>query len=558
MEAKTQRILKSGWEYDHLFPKAVFTEKTVKHNAKVEDTVDFIPKVIANTRWQVEKYVRQYLQHHSLEKACSELWHFIKDHIAYRKDETGKEQVRSPRRLWGEKVGDCDCYTVFIGACLSLLESLKNKSRIILRITKYGEDYFQHIYPVVVYQEKEIILDCVVEDFNYEEPYTEKKDYTMDLNYLDGVPMKKNTDAELSDEQGELGKLFDFLKKKTDPVTGEKKPGILKKVGEKVKTAVQKVGTAAKKTLNVINKVNPATVLLRAGVLASLKLNVMKVSQRLKYAYLSDAEAQKRGVDMAKFQKLKQIKDKMEKIYYGAGGNPKNFKEAVLTGKGNEKREVPISGLGTVSQESAKGMDSYTPLTKLLGQEMYYSEFMEGNEEIQGLGALGEPATGTAIAAASGVMAAIAALLKNLGNLFPGKSKEATDFENVADANAEAQKVTASEGDVDLDQLTNELENESMQTRSMTTDDGTSDNGSNKSADDSGEETWWQKHKKWLKPTLIGLGVAAAAGGTYMALKPKKGAKKKEKPMDGVSKKGKTTKKGKKSAPKKVKTVKLK
>jgi hypothetical protein len=57
---------------------------------------------------------------------------------------------------------------------------------------------------------------------------------------------------------------------------------------------------------------------------------------------------------------------------------------------------------------------------------------------------------------------------------------------------------------------------------------------------------------------LIGLGVAAAAGGTYLALKPKQGAKKKDKALDGVTSKPKTTKKRKKAASKKVKTVKLK
>jgi hypothetical protein len=547
MEAK-ERIVKSGWEYDHLFPKAINVDKTVKKSANVEDTVAFIPKVIANTRWQVASFVNQELKSLPLVNACQKLWGFVYDHIAYKRDDQGVEQVRSPRRLWSDKKGDCDCYTVFIGACLSLLNDLKNKGRIILRITKYGKDHFQHIYPVVVTPDgKQIILDCVVDHFNYEEPFTEKKDFIMDLNYLDGVPMKKNADAQISGEQGELGKLFDFLKKKPASTTSTSEP----KKESKLKTFL-------KKTVNAVNKVNPATVLLRAGVLASLKLNIMKVSQRLKYAYLSDAEAQKRGVDMGKFQKLKQVREKIEKIYYGAGGDPKNFKEAILTGKGNEKKEVPVSGLGIVSQNSASGMDSYTPLTKLLGQEMYYSEFMNGTEEISGLGTLGEPATGTAIAAASGVMAAIASLLKNLSNLFPGKTKESADFENTADANAEAEKVAASEGDVNLEELTTDLENESRQTRSMTTDAGTSEDSSDKSADDPAEETWWQKHKKWLKPTLIGLGVAAAAGGTYLALKPKQGAKKKDKALDGVTSKPKTTKKRKKAASKKVKTVKLK
>lgn len=548
MEAKTQHILKSGWEYDHLFPKALFTEKTIKKNALVEDTVEFIPKVIGNTRWQVKRYVDQELKHLPIFEACKKLWHFVKEHIGYKKDETGKEQVRSPRRLWGEKIGDCDCFTVFIGACLSLQNEIKNKKgSIMLRITKYSKDHFQHIYPVVTTPDgKQIVMDCVVEQFNYEEPYTEKKDFTMDLNYLDGVPMKNNSDAQLSQDNSELGKLFDFLKKKTDPVTGEKKPGILQKAGEKIKTVAQK-------TLNVVNKVNPATVLLRAGVLASMKLNVMKVPQRLKYAYLSDAEAQKRGVDMAKFQKLKQIKDKIEKIFYGAGGDPKNFKEAILTGKGNEKREAPLSGLENISAEYTPGINNELPLTKILGQEMYYSEFMDGTEGIDGLGSLGEPATATAIAAASGVIASIAALLKNLGNLFPGKSKEASDFENTADANTEAEKINSSIEEIDLDKLTQDLENEQRQILSV------SNNTENNDDKPPADGTWWERNKKWLKPTLWGTGIATTLGLGYLALKPKKGVKKKQKSLEGVHPKTKGKKKGgKKAKNKKVKTIELK
>lgn len=540
MEAKSQRILKDGLPYEHLFPKALFTETTVKRNSTVEDTVRFIPDVIMKTRWQVKRFMDQELINLPLFDACKKLWSFVKDHIAYKKDETGVEQVRSPRRLWGEKLGDCDCFTVFLGACLTHLKEIKNKScRIIQRITKYSQSHFQHIYPVVITpQGREIIMDCVVEQFNFEEPYTEKKDFNMDLNYLDGVPMKNNTDTQLAHEDGNLGKLFDFLKRKTDPATGEKKE--------------TKIKTALKKTLNVVNKVNPATVLLRAGVLASLKLNIMKVSQRLKYAYLSDSEAQKRGMDMAKFQKLKQVKDKIEKIYYGAGGDPKNFKAAMLTGKGNEKKEVPVSGLGSLGNSSAKGMTSSTPLTQVIGQEVYYSEFMEGTKEIEGLGALGEPATGTAIAAASGVMAAIASLLKNLGNLFPAKSKEAADFENTADATAEAEKIAAS-GETDLDQITEDLQNENLQTKSLTTEEGVTDEDKPPA-----DETWWQRNKKWLKPTLWVTGAASALGIGYVALKPKKGAKKKDKSLEGVSKKSKPKKAKKKTTHKKVKSIELK
>ena len=39
--------------------------------------------------------------------------------------------------------------------------------------------------------------------------------------------------------------------------------------------------------LNAVNKVNPATVLLRNGILASMKLNMRNVAARLRWSYLS-------------------------------------------------------------------------------------------------------------------------------------------------------------------------------------------------------------------------------------------------------------------------------
>ena len=44
-----------------------------------------------------------------------------------------------------------------------------------------------------------------------------------------------------------------------------------------------------------------------------MKLNLFKVAQRLKYAYLSEDEARKKEMDMDKFAKLRKVKEKLEK-----------------------------------------------------------------------------------------------------------------------------------------------------------------------------------------------------------------------------------------------------
>lgn len=510
-------------------------EITVQRNANVGHTVRFIPKVVSETLFHTTG-ISRLLKGNSIKETCQRIWDFVYTHINYRKDEDGKEQVRSPARAWHDRYQgvDCDCYTVFISSILSNLRVPH-----FLRIVKYSGNNYSHIYPVVSLFGKDIILDCVVDRFNYEEPFTQKKDFTMDLNYLNGVPEKPlNMDAEMLDEaQGDLGKLVDLFKRKKPATTTTPKKE-------------SKVKTFLKKAVNVVNKVNPATVLLRAGILASMKTNFMKVGQRMKYAYLSDDDAKKRGVDMQKFAQLKTIKGKLEKIFFAAGGKPENLKESILKGKGNANKEVPLSGY----EESVTGMNERTPLTELLGQEVYYSEFMSGTEEIEGLSGLGEPATATAIASSTGVLATIAAFLKKIGNLFPKKNKEAADFEDTSDVDKEIEKINKTEPQVDLDTLPKTIEDE---TPAPQTDPSGQRTTGEETPPEEKEETFWEKNKKWLKPTLWGTGILSALGLGYLALKPKKeDEEKKEKPLEGTGKKKSSPRR--KTGEKKLKTIELK
>jgi hypothetical protein len=547
MQAKSRRNIRDGKEYTHLFPKAKLEEITIQRNANVSHTVKFIPQAVRETLFHTEN-ICSYLKRYSVKDTCRVIWDFVYHHIAYKKDEEGKEQVRSPARAWHDRFTgvDCDCYTVFISSILSNL-NIPHK----LRIAKYSADHFQHIYPVVPLPSGEYItIDCVVDDFNYEEPYTEKKDFEMDLNYLNGVPEKQSMDS--MEEESGLGRLLSFLKKKNSepPI-----PSPAPKKESKLKTIL-------KKTVNVVNKVNPATVLLRGGILAAMKINAMKIAQRIKYGYLTDQQAQQRGIDMVKFQKLKQVKDKLEKIFYAAGGTTANLKEAILTGKGNVNREVSLSGIDSGYDISVMKLNQNSPIEKVIGQEVYYSEFMEGNKEISGLNGLGEPVTATAVAAASGVLASIAALLKNIGNLFPKKVKGSEDFENTTEADKEAEKVNSSEEKVDLEKVEEELQQENK-TRSVTTDSSDSETDPGAESSNTPDPTipppepgFWEKNKKWLKPTLWGTGIATALGIGYAALKPK-AKEKKQADLQGVKTKKKPPKK---TSPKKqkFKTITLK
>lgn len=443
MEAATKVKLLSLKPYRHLFPEARVIDITVEKYAGVSHTVLFIPQVVKQCSWMVKDFVKQELEGLSRYEACKKLWHFVKYHIEYVPDKKTKEQVRSPRRLIHDAKGDCDCMTTFVDTCLYVL----GVRGIINRITAYEAGHFQHIYSLIPDGKgKFIIMDCVVDQFNYEKPYTKKKDYTMELQFLDGIEEKRvspfTTDLrEVFDNRAALGDIGRILKRAAQRNSGGggarkplfkkpvikmpafKAPIIPKRSPEKKAAAKEKRKNFGKKVLKVankVNKINPATVLLRAGILASMKLNVLKIAERIKWGYASPELAESKGMDMSKYGKIKSVLAKTEQIFFASGGKPENLKKAILTGNGNRNRE--IAGLGELADTLR--------LSELLGA-IYSDEFIngmdgfEGFDGFEGIDGLGEPATATSLAAASTAMGALAALLKSIGDLFPNKGKKA-------------------------------------------------------------------------------------------------------------------------------------
>lgn len=555
MEARKKRNIQSGYEYDHLFPASENDNKTIRKNANVYHTVDFIPKVVQETVDQTKR-ISKLLKGQSLYETCSNIWQFVYRHINYKKDQDGYEQIRSPARTWHDRQQgvDCDCYSVFISSILTNLGIPH-----ILRITKYHRDYFQHIYPIVPAGNKHITIDCVTDKFDHEVPYSEKKDYPMDLQYLNGFD---------GDGMEELGRIFKKsiaknkaplktaiapkLSKKAMKKAAKSNPATPAPAGSSVPAPKKKKGFF-KKVLNVVNKVNPATVLLRNGVLAAMKLNIKNVAKRLRWSYLSPEQAAAKNIDPAKFQKLLSTRQKLENIFYGAGGKPDNLRKAILGGKGNKDKAV--SGLGMLPMTEWAGyMNENTPLDQLLGPEIYYSENVEGMNGFTGFGELGEPVTLATVGAAMGVIAGIVASLKQIGDIFKSKQKGSEDFDE-SKTDAPENNVNVSPNDTaakispaainpvvtnnPIVSVQEEVYNESSAATSsnnaalvntsadlspvvmnddalpteekvntgnntVTQSNPTENNTGNSNPND--KQSFWDKNKKWLKPVAIGAG----------------------------------------------------
>jgi len=185
------RAIKNGNEYDKYFPKPEAQDTIIIENGAVEDTVELMKKVVWRYLEDTKK-IAQYLEGKNTLETSSNIWNFLYHHIQYRLDKRGLEQLRRPARSWADrKEGiDCDCFSIFIS---SILTNLKIPHS--FRITKYGGDHFQHVYVVVAYDKETLIIDPVLSNFDYEKPFSEYKDFPMNLNGIDVAVLSGHNDS---------------------------------------------------------------------------------------------------------------------------------------------------------------------------------------------------------------------------------------------------------------------------------------------------------------------------------------------------------------------------
>ncbi len=392
-EAGVRQAIKpvfAGKEFDHFFPRPFGKHVEIKRSGEVKHTIAFIPQMVQQTLADTVGIAKHLLDKTSLYESCKRLWHFVYDHIRYQRDDTGIEQVRRPARLWWDRKGDCDCMTSFIDSVLVnwYLAGMKLEIENIVAAYPDEADRYKHIYPVCITSEgRHIVIDCVTHQFDYEEPYLYKARFPMKLHYLNGIDPQGDDQSYMYNDVGKLNI----------------------KLPDKLKKVVSNSGKIIKRGVHAVNRVNPTTLLLRSGILASMKLNLMNVAGRLKWAYIDEASAKKRGFNMERYQHLKKVRDKAERIFYSAGGKPENLREAILKGKGNKGKEV--AGIGVIP---IYAMPGEKPISEVIGSSLFHKEIV-----VDGLGA--EPITMTAaLASAAAVIAALAAELKKVGVLGKG------------------------------------------------------------------------------------------------------------------------------------------
>jgi hypothetical protein len=176
------RSIRSGVEYEKYFSAPEQDDRIIIQDGEVADTVELMKKVVWKYLADTEK-IAQELKSPSVKRTSENIWNFLYHHIQYRLDQDGLEQLRRPARSWADRKSgiDCDCFAIF---CSSILTNLQIPHS--FRITKYdGSDYFQHVYVVAPYGGGLIKIDPVLSTFNYEKPFSTKRDIPMNLNGID-------------------------------------------------------------------------------------------------------------------------------------------------------------------------------------------------------------------------------------------------------------------------------------------------------------------------------------------------------------------------------------
>ncbi|HBG70504.1 MAG: hypothetical protein A2W93_03555 [Bacteroidetes bacterium GWF2_43_63] len=234
------RSIQDGSRFDQFFGFPDEKDRVIIKDGEVEDTVELMKKVV----WKYlddTKKIATYLKGRSVAETCENIWNFLYNHVQYKLDQKGLEQLHRPSRSWSERETgiDCDCFSIFVS---SILTNLKIAHR--FRITKYDQGMYQHVYVVVPKESGsgEYIIDCVLSRFNYEKPYTAKKDFTMSLNGIN-VAVLSGTTSNVMDlvndleglenlgadsQQERLSAIYDHLVKTRNIIAG--KPQLIQNV----------------------------------------------------------------------------------------------------------------------------------------------------------------------------------------------------------------------------------------------------------------------------------------------------------------------------------------
>lgn len=109
----------------------------------LDDTKNLIAD-ICRKHYQECEAIAKHLKGDSLLQSCFNLWHWLHHNIRYEYDRDGREEVRTPLRVWADRRRgvDCDCLSVFAWCVLTCMGYHPAFELVAFR----GKDAFSHIF----------------------------------------------------------------------------------------------------------------------------------------------------------------------------------------------------------------------------------------------------------------------------------------------------------------------------------------------------------------------------------------------------------------------------
>lgn len=304
---------------------------------------------------------------------------------------------------------DCDCFTVLVSCILSNLGIAHRLRIASYDIPGDPDPPFQHIYVTVPLENgHHITIDPVVDRFDLEVPPRQTRDIPMELEILNGTPARGGIDQRelfggglgttapvsnklnrveaeakasgMTMEQYQAASREEFIRK--NGMTPEQWAAQLQATIKtqnnaadaaqaaelaKARAELQSRGVAvppnatreqivqllrdnpaakpAGQALHTINQANPATILLRTGLVLAMKVNLLGTAGKLRWALATPEQARRAGLSDGDKAKVEEAWERLRKLHYGAGGDPAHLMAAIRSGKGNRDGAVPLDGL---------------------------------------------------------------------------------------------------------------------------------------------------------------------------------------------------------------------
>lgn len=471
------RQISDGRKYDKYFPKHESKVVLLKKDGEVEDTVQFMKRVVRDYSFQTRKIasvLAAYNTDDSLDiyNTVRNVYDFVCKYIKYN-IEPG-EQLQTPAHTWhqaqvmarqhpNEKKysADCDCMAIF---CACIFKNLQIPN-VNFKIAGYTPFSYQHVYVTVKHNGKTIICDPVYWAFDDEKEPVIQKEYMAlsgtDILLLAGIdgnsqkplPNLPISNVYVEQQDGTLGVLSGKRKEKRKAKKAEKqqKKTARKEAKKEKKQAKQEIKAAKKsgdkkaleaakqkkqKAKEKINENRTGIAKVAAKVGKAVKNATLVVARG---PFLLLMRMNFRGM-AAKLANNKAAYDKFLRIWKNIGGKQSKLDKAIEKGKGKKAMFGSKKTVGSLSGTLAEigevmhdyGMISQRGLLGLMGAS--------------GLGV--EPTTmsvGAAMAAAAPIIAKVIAALKEAGENLPESGDE--EEESGSDGGYDSQEYDSYEDD---------------------------------------------------------------------------------------------------------------